>query len=108
MAPFVPSVDLEKIVGPAARPRTVFLEAVMKYVQTNGLQDRGDPKIIRTDSTLRKVCAGKKSVSIFELPQLIGVQLTPAKSESDKASHGEKGPKQVKGSASRSSSPTTA
>jgi hypothetical protein len=80
VTPFVPSADLAEIVGSAPRPKTVVLQAVMKYVQANGLQDAANPQVFRTDEKLQKICAGKGTVSIFELPGLINVQLSLSQS----------------------------
>lgn len=77
-APHVASPILEPIVGPTPRPRVGFLDAVMRYVHTEGLQDPRDPRLIRTNARLQKVCGGKRSVSFVELAPFIAAQLSPA------------------------------
>lgn len=75
--PHVPSPELAEIVGAGARPMTSILQAMMKYVRLNGLQDPSEVRFIRTDAKLMKVCEGKAKVSIFELAKIIHGHVRP-------------------------------
>lgn len=79
MRPMQPSSELAAIVGDAPIPRTEITARVWKHIKDHKLQDQTNRRMINTDDLLAKVCAGKSSVSMFDMTKLISAHLSPVK-----------------------------
>ena len=75
MKPMTPDAALQAIVGPAPLPRTEITKKLWEYIKKNKLQDPVNKRMINADSALFAVFGGKRQVSMFEMPKLVGQHL---------------------------------
>jgi upstream activation factor subunit UAF30 len=76
MKPLTPSSDLAEIVGSEPLPRTEVVKKLWVYIKKNKLQDEKNKRNINADEKLKKVFAGKKMVSMFEMTKLVSKHLS--------------------------------
>jgi chromatin remodeling complex protein RSC6 len=76
MKPLKPSADLAVVTGAAPLPRTEVTKKLWQYIKKNKLQDSVNRRNINADETLKKIFAGKKQVSMFEMNKLVGKHLS--------------------------------
>jgi len=76
MKPLTPSSDLAEIVGSKPLPRTEVVKKLWVYIKKNKLQDEKNRRNINADEKLKKVFAGKKTVSMFEMTSLVSKHLS--------------------------------
>lgn len=75
MKPMRPDAVLAPIVGAKAIPRTQVTKKVWHYIKRKKLQDKKKRIMINPDALLKKVCGGKKQVSMFELTKWVNKHL---------------------------------
>lgn len=75
MAPMTPSADLAAVIGPKPRPRSQVAKDIWEYIHKHKLQDTKNKRNINADEALKKVFAGKKTVSMFEMTSLVNKHL---------------------------------
>jgi chromatin remodeling complex protein RSC6 len=75
MKAMTPSAELGAVVGTSPMPRTEVTKKVWEYIRKNGLQDQQNKRQINADDNLRKVFGGKRSVSMFEMTELVNRHL---------------------------------
>ncbi len=71
MKPLTPSAELAVVTGAKPLPRTEVTKKIWEYIKKKKLQDTKNKRNINTDDTLKKIFAGKASVSMFEIPKLV-------------------------------------
>ena len=76
MKPLTPSSELAEIVGSKPLPRTEVVKKLWVYIKKNKLQDEKNKRNINADEKLKKVFAGKKTVSMFEMTKLVSKYLS--------------------------------
>jgi upstream activation factor subunit UAF30 len=76
MKPLTPSSELAEIVGSKPLPRTEVVKKLWVYIKKNKLQDAKNKRNINADEKLKKVFAGKKTVSMFEMTKLVSKHLS--------------------------------
>jgi upstream activation factor subunit UAF30 len=76
MKPLTPSEDLAAVVGSKPLPRTQVVKKLWEYIKKNKLQDAKNKRNINADENLKKVFAGKKTVSMFEMTKLVSKHLS--------------------------------
>ena len=76
MRPVQPSDTLAEVVGGKAMPRTEVTKKLWAYIKKNGLQDRTNKRMIKSDETLRPVFGGKAQVNMFEMTKLVNKHLS--------------------------------
>ena len=75
MKPLTPSADLAVVVGTKAIPRTEVVKKIWAYIKKNDLQDKKNRRNINADANLKKVFAGKATVSMFEMTKYVSKHL---------------------------------
>jgi len=75
MKPMTPSADLAEVIGSKPMPRTEVTKKLWQYIKKHGLQDSKNKRNINADPALKKVFAGKSTVSMFEMTKLVGKHL---------------------------------
>ncbi len=75
MKPVQPDEVLAAIVGSEPLPRTQISSKIWDYIRKHNLQDPQDKRTIRADDKLKPFFNGKSSVSMLELPKLVGDHL---------------------------------
>jgi upstream activation factor subunit UAF30 len=75
MAPVTPSPALSEVVGSKPIPRTEVTKRLWAYIKKNGLQDRTNKRMIKSDATLKPVFGGKSQVNMFEMTKLVNKHL---------------------------------
>jgi upstream activation factor subunit UAF30 len=75
MAPVTPSPALSEVVGSKPIPRTEVTKRLWAYIKKNGLQDRTNRRMIKSDATLKSVFGGKAQVNMFEMTKLVNKHL---------------------------------
>lgn len=75
MKPLTPSADLAVVVGAKAIPRTEVVKKIWAYIKKNDLQDKKNRRNINADANLKKVFAGKATVSMFEMTKYVSKHL---------------------------------
>jgi upstream activation factor subunit UAF30 len=75
MKPMQPDDALGAIVGKEPLPRTEVTKRMWDYIRQHNLQDPKDRRTIRADAKLRRVFAGKDSVSMFEVTKHVNVHM---------------------------------
>jgi upstream activation factor subunit UAF30 len=75
MAPMTPTAELAAVIGPKPRPRSQVAKDLWAYIHKQGLQDSKNKRNINADEALKKVFAGKKTVSMFEMTALVNKHL---------------------------------
>ncbi len=76
MKPMTISADLAAVVGAGPMPRSEVVKKLWEYIKKNGLQDQKNKRNINADENLKKVFAGKATVSMFEMTKLVSVHLS--------------------------------
>jgi upstream activation factor subunit UAF30 len=76
MAPVTPSEELAEVVGSRPIPRTEVTKRLWAYIKKNGLQDRTNKRMIKSDEALRPVFGGKAQVNMFEMTKLVSKHLS--------------------------------
>lgn len=71
-----PSAALAEIVGDKALPRTEVVKKLWVYIKKHDLQDKKNRRNINADANLKKVFAGKGTVSMFEMTKLVSKHLS--------------------------------
>ena len=75
MKPMNISEDLAKVVGKGPMPRSEVVKALWVYIKKNDLQDKKNRRNINADANLKKVFAGKATVSMFEMTKYVSKHL---------------------------------
>ena len=70
-----PSAALETVIGKGKVTRPQAVKKVWAYIKKHKLQDKKNKRMINCDERLGLVCAGKKSVSMFDLAKLMSKNL---------------------------------
>ena len=75
MKPVQPSDKLAEVVGSKAMPRTEVTKKLWAYIKKNGLQDKKNKRMIKSDDALKPVFGGKATVNMFEMTKLVSKHL---------------------------------
>jgi len=75
MKPVQPDTALSAVVGNKAIPRTEVTKKLWAYIKKNGLQDKKKRTNINADDKLKAVFGGKKTVTMFEMTNLVSRHL---------------------------------
>jgi len=75
MKPVQPSPALSEVVGTKPIPRTEVTKKLWAYIKKNGLQDKKNKRMIKSDDTLKPVFGGKATVNMFEMTKLVSKHL---------------------------------
>ena len=76
MKPMTPSAALSAVVGAKALPRTEVTKKLWAYIKKNGLQDKKNKRMIKSDDALKAVFGGKAQVNMFEMTKLVSKHLS--------------------------------
>ena len=71
MKPVTPDAALSEVVGSKPLPRTELTKKLWAYIKKNGLQDKKNKRMIKSDDTLKAVFGGKAQVNMFEMTKLV-------------------------------------
>jgi chromatin remodeling complex protein RSC6 len=71
MRPVTPSPALAEVVGSKPIPRTEVTKKLWAYIKKNGLQDKKNRRMIKSDDALKTVFGGKAQVNMFEMTKLV-------------------------------------
>jgi len=75
MKPVQPDAKLAEVVGAKAIPRTEVTKKLWAYIKKNGLQDKKNKRMIKSDDALKPVFGGKATVNMFEMTKLVSKHL---------------------------------
>ena len=75
MKAMTPSDALAAVVGNKAMPRTEVTKKLWAYIKKNGLQDKKNKRMIKSDDALKPVFGGKASVNMFAMTKLVSKHL---------------------------------
>jgi len=75
MKPVTPSSALSEVVGAKPLPRTEVTKKLWAYIKKNGLQDKKNKRMIKSDDTLKPIFGGKAQVNMFEMTKLVSKHL---------------------------------
>jgi upstream activation factor subunit UAF30 len=75
MKPVTPSAALAEVVGSKPIPRTEVTKKLWAYIKKNGLQDKTNKRMIKSDAALKPVFGGKGTVNMFEMTKLVSKHL---------------------------------
>ena len=75
MKPVQPSAALSEVVGSKPIPRTEVTKKLWAYIKNNGLQDKKNKRMIKSDDALKPVFGGKATVNMFEMTKLVSKHL---------------------------------
>ena len=75
MKPVQPSAALSAVVGSKPIPRTEVTKKLWAYIKKNGLQDKKNKRMIKSDDALKPVFGGKATVNMFEMTKLVSKHL---------------------------------
>jgi chromatin remodeling complex protein RSC6 len=75
MKPVQPSAALAEVVGSKPIPRTEVTKKLWAYIKKNGLQDKKNKRMIKSDDSLKPVFGGKAQVNMFEMTKLVSKHL---------------------------------
>jgi len=75
MKPVQPSAALSEVVGSKPIPRTEVTKKLWAYIKKNGLQDKKNKRMIKSDDMLKPVFGGKAQVNMFEMTKLVSKDL---------------------------------
>ena len=75
MRPVQPSAALAEVVATKPIPRTEITKKLWAYIKKNGLQDKKNKRMIKSDDTLKPVFGGKTQVNMFEMTKLVSKHL---------------------------------
>ncbi|KND48900.1 MAG: upstream activation factor subunit UAF30 [Parcubacteria bacterium C7867-005] len=76
MKPLKVSTDLALVVGKGPMPRTEVVKKLWVYIKKHNLQDSKNKRNINADENLKKIFAGKKTVSMFDMTKLVSKHLS--------------------------------
>jgi chromatin remodeling complex protein RSC6 len=76
MRPVTPDAALSEVVGSKPLPRTELTKKLWAYIKKNGLQDKKNKRMIKSDDALKTVVGGKAQVNMFEMTKLVNKQLS--------------------------------
>lgn len=76
MKPMSVSEELSVIVGKGPMPRSEVVKKLWAYIKKNGLQDEKNKRNINADANLKKVFAGRGTVTMFEMTKLVSKHLS--------------------------------
>jgi upstream activation factor subunit UAF30 len=71
MRPVTPDAALSEVVGSKPLPRTELTKKLWAYIKKNGLQDKKNKRMIKSDDALKTVFGGKAQVNMFEMTKLV-------------------------------------
>jgi len=71
MKPVTPDAALSEVVGSKPLPRTELTKKLWAYIKKNGLQDKKNKRMIKSDDALKAVFGGKPQVNMFEMTKLV-------------------------------------
>jgi upstream activation factor subunit UAF30 len=71
MKPVTPDAALSEVVGSKPLPRTELTKKLWAYIKKNGLQDKKNKRMIKSDDALKAVFGGKAQVNMFEMTKLV-------------------------------------
>ena len=71
MKPVTPDTALAEVVGTKPIPRTEVTKKLWAYIKKNGLQDKKNRRMIKSDDTLKPIFGGKAQVNMFEMTKLV-------------------------------------
>ena len=71
MRPVQPDATVAEVVGSKPIPRTEVTKRLWAYIKKNGLQDKKNKRMIKSDDTLKPVFGGKTQVNMFEMTKLV-------------------------------------
>jgi upstream activation factor subunit UAF30 len=66
-----PDESLSVVVGSKPLPRTELTKKLWAYIKKNGLQDKKNKRMIKSDDALKPVFNGKAQVNMFEMTKLV-------------------------------------
>ena len=66
-----PDAALSEVVGAKPMPRTELTKKLWAYIKKNGLQDKKNRRMIKSDDALKTVFGGKAQVNMFEMTKLV-------------------------------------
>ena len=75
MKPVQPDAALSEVVGGKPLPRTEVTKKLWAYIKKNGLQDKKNKRMIKSDDTLKPIFGGKPQVNMFEMTKLVSKHL---------------------------------
>ena len=75
MKPVTPSAQLAEVVGSKPIPRTEVTKKLWAYIKKNGLQDKTNKRMIKSDDNLKAIFK-KPSVNMFEMTKLVSKHLS--------------------------------
>ena len=75
MKPVQPDATLAEVVGAKPIPRTEVTKRLWAYIKKNGLQDKKNKRMIKSDDALKPVFGGKATVNMFEMTKLVSKHL---------------------------------
>ena len=75
MKPVQPDATLADVVGTKPIPRTEVTKKLWAYIKKNGLQDKKNKRMIKSDDMLKPVFGGKAQVNMFEMTKLVSKHL---------------------------------
>jgi upstream activation factor subunit UAF30 len=75
MKPVQPDAALSEVVGSKALPRTEVTKKLWAYIKRNGLQDKKNKRMIKSDDALKPIFGGKAQVNMFEMTKLVSKHL---------------------------------
>ena len=75
MKPVTPDGALSEVVGAKPLPRTEVTKKLWAYIKKNGLQDKKNKRMIKSDDTLKPIFGGKAQVNMFEMTKLVSKHL---------------------------------
>ena len=76
MKPMVISEELAMVIGKGPMPRSEVVKKLWVYIRKEKLQDAVNKRNINADENLKKVFAGRKTVSMFEMSKLVSAHLS--------------------------------
>ena len=76
MKPVTPDAALSEVVGSKPLPRTELTKKLWAYIKKNGLQDKKNKRMIKSDDALKAVFGGKPQVNMFEMTKLVNKHLS--------------------------------
>ena len=75
MRPVQPDAAVAEVVGAKPIPRTEVTKRLWAYIKKNGLQDKKNKRMIKSDDALKPVFGGKAMVNMFEMTKLVSKHL---------------------------------
>lgn len=76
LKPMTLSEDLAVVVGPGPMSRGEVVKKLWEYIKKHDLQDPSNKRNIIADENLKKIFAGKGTVTMFEMTKLVSAHLS--------------------------------